>query len=286
MTRARGVLLGLACLIGTGAMARMGGCAPQAQHESGRSGGSMSNPGFELRTLGDAAHGLRYSLYTPPPAVAAGYRRGACVAAGPGAAGAPLPLILFLHGRGECGTDGLRQMINGVPQQIIRQPDKWRAIVIMPQKPDADRPWIDYEDELLLLIERACDEFDIDRSRIYLTGLSQGGAGTWALAAAHPKMWAAIAPVCGFAGDFRKPNDGTEAVRIGRAVAATPTWTFHGEADSVVPIAQTRAIVDAMKGAGGSPRFTAYPGVNHGSWEPAYAEAEFTTWLFAQQRGR
>ena len=207
-------------------------------------------------------------------------------AAVPSGAGAfTVPLVVFLHGRGECGTDGLRQMINGVPQRLIREPEKWPAVVLMPQKPDGDKPWIDYEPQLMALIERAQHTWPIDPSRIYLTGLSQGGAGTWALAAKHPHLFAAIAPVCGFVGDFRKPLDGAEAVRIGRAVAAIPTWTFHGEDDSVVPIAQTRAIVDAMNAAGGSPRFTAYPGVNHGSWEPAYAEPEFTTWLFAQKRG-
>lgn len=196
-----------------------------------------------------------------------------------------VPLVVFLHGRGECGTDGLRQMINGVPQCIIREPQKWPAIVLMPQKPDADKPWIDYEAQLMGLIERAQRAWPVDRSRISLTGLSQGGAGTWALAAQHPDLFAAIAPVCGFAGRTVGAADtAAEAVRLGRAVAGIPTWTFHGEDDSVVPIAQTRAIVQALKAAGGSPRFTAYPGVNHGSWEHAYAEPEFTTWLFAQKR--
>ncbi len=198
---------------------------------------------------------------------------------------AKVPLVVFLHGRGECGTDGLRQMINGVPQCIIREPEKWPAVVVMPQKPDSEKPWSDYEPQLMALIERAQRAWPVDRSRIYLTGLSQGGAGTWALAAKHPDLFAAIAPVCGFAGRTVGAADGAaEAVRIGRAVAGIPTWTFHGEDDSVVPIAQTRAIVAAMRAAGGSPRFTAYPGVNHGSWENAYAEPEFTTWLFAQKR--
>ena len=201
------------------------------------------------------------------------------------ASAARLPLVVFLHGRGECGNDGLRQMINGVPQRIIREPEKWPSIVVMPQKPDADRPWMDYEPQLMAIIEQVRREWPIDGSRIYLTGLSQGGAGTWALAAAHPDVFAAIAPVCGFAGRSVGSADPAEAGRIGRAVAGIPTWAFHGEADSVVPIARTREIVEAVKAAGGtSVRFTAYPNVNHGSWENAYAEPEFTTWLFAQQR--
>ncbi len=265
------------CLCGS-----LAGCAAKMPDHAA----SVAPPaGFLCRTLPSPHGKLAYVVYIPPALASSTRPVSASLPAGVGQR-AGLPLVLFLHGRGECGTDGLRQMIHGIPQRIIREPEKWPAVVLMPQKPDPDKQWIDYEPELLHLIERTCSEFIIDRSRMYLTGLSQGGAGTWALAANHPALFAAIAPVCGYTGDFRKPIAPAEITRIGAsiAVAGTPVWAFHGEIDEVVPLERTRELVAAMQAAGGTPRLTIYPGVNHNSWDNAYAEPELAAWLFAQRR--
>ena len=114
----------------------------------------------------------------------------------------------------------------------------------------------------------------IDRDRIYLTGLSMGGFGTWALALRHPERYAAILPVCG--GGERQ---------LARRLREMPIWAFHGDADQVVPVERSQEMIDAIKKLGGPPRFTAYPGVGHDSWTATYDNPEVYEWLLAQRRG-
>jgi predicted peptidase len=112
----------------------------------------------------------------------------------------------------------------------------------------------------------------VDRQRVWASGISMGGFGTWDLIARRPEWFAAAVPVCGGADD-------TTAVRLSRI----PIWTFHGDADTVVLPQRTRSMVAALRAAGGTPRFSEYPGVGHGSWGPAFEERDLLAWLFAQR---
>ena len=186
----------------------------------------------------------------------------------------PLPVILFLHGSGESGTDGMKPMVVGLGPAIQRNPERWPAIVIFPQKPENRTLWPAYETPVMEMLGLVLGEFNADRSRIYLTGLSQGGQGTFTLGAKHADVFAALAPVCGFG----------DPAEIAPGAKALPTWAFHGLKDDVVPPAKTVAIIEALKAAGASPKLTLYPDANHNSWDAAYGEAELAKWLFAQRR--
>jgi predicted peptidase len=126
---------------------------------------------------------------------------------------------------------------------------------------------------VLELIGAMRKEYSIDPQRIYLTGLSMGGYGTWDLLARRPKLFAAGVPVCG-GGD-----EGTA-----EKVADVPIWAFHGDKDNAVPVGRSRTMVEALKKAGGHPKYTEYAGVGHNSWDKAYADPELLKWLFAQKR--
>jgi predicted peptidase len=199
------------------------------------------------------------------------------------------PLVLFLHGQGESGTDGWRQLLQGLPPALFAAPERWPAIVLMPQKPDPEREWESYEKALLALVERARKSYAIDPERLLLTGLSQGGHGTWVLGARHADLWAAVGPVCGYVAARRRdaagriPADGV-AGDLAKPLIATPVWAFHGAIDDVVPVAETEAMIAALRDAGGSPRVTIVPDVGHGVWSRAYEDPEFAAWLFAQRR--
>ncbi len=192
------------------------------------------------------------------------------------------PLVVFLHGSGESGTDGQKHAIQGLGGNILWNADRWPCIVLMPQKPDRTVLWPAHEGLVLALLERVRSHYAIDPDRIALTGLSQGGHGTIWFGARHPGIWSAIAPVCGFV-DSNRAKDDADALAAG--LAGLPVWAFHGDADDVVPIAQTAKLIDAMKRAGASPppKFTIYPGVNHGSWDRAYAEAELPAFLLRRR---
>ena len=199
------------------------------------------------------------------------------------------PLVLFLHGSGESGTDGVRQLTQGLPQALLADPGRWPAIVLLPQKPTDTSEWEQFEGELLALVSAARRRWAIDPARIYLTGLSQGGHGSWVLGARHADLWAAIVPVCGY-GAARRGDAGLPAPFLGAAselaaaLVATPVWAFHGDADDTVPVEQTTILVAALRAAGGAPRVTIFPGVGHGSWDPAYRDEALPRWLFDQRR--
>ncbi|MGA9770288.1 MAG: prolyl oligopeptidase family serine peptidase [Blastocatellia bacterium] len=202
------------------------------------------------------------------------------------------PIILFLHGAGERGNDGLIQTEVGIGTLIRRHPDRIPAIVVMPQCA-TNHWWLqpEMQAQALKALEQSMKEFNGDQTRTYLTGLSMGGNGTWAIASANPGKFAAIAPVCAPArispryGVQVNPEDMSEeryktyAAKIGR----TPVWVFHGDADPVVPVTESRLMVEALKAASGDVRYNEYPGVGHDSWNKAYAEPELFTWLFSHQ---
>lgn len=238
-------------------------------------------PGFNDRTVTiDAANGQggvahRFAVWLPPGFDATPRRS------------ERWPIILFLHGRGECGTDGRRQTTVGLGPALNRAPSRWPFVVVMPQKPQTDSPWIDHERLALAALAAAEAEFAGDPARRYLTGLSQGGAGTWAIGGRNAHMFAAIAPVCGY---------GPTSAASG--LARTPVWAFHGGADTIIPVARSNDLVEATRaaqraadaqGPAGSARgevtFTVYPRADHNSWDPAYAE-ELPAWFLRHRRPR
>lgn len=180
------------------------------------------------------------------------------------------PLLLFLHGAGERGDDLEMVKVHGPPKLIEKEGKKFPCLVVSPQCPE-NRWWEPLE--LVALIDDLCAKHKVDRDRIYCTGLSMGGFGTWALAARIPERLAAIAPICG----------GGEPYWAGRC-KNVPMWVFHGANDTAVPLARSEQMVEAVKNAGGNARFTVYPDAGHDSWTETYENPAFYEWLFAQKR--
>lgn len=193
------------------------------------------------------------------------------------------PLVVFLHGAGECGNDGRRQVEVGIGPALAARPQQWPCLVLMPQKPGRDREWEEHEDLILAAIADVRANWNIDGDRIVLTGLSQGGHGTWLIGARHREIFSCLAPVCGYG----------RAQTVAPRVAGLPVWAFHGLRDDVVDPADTIAIVGELRrlgaAAGEDPaevRLTLYPEAGHNSWDAAYAEPDLPRWLLAQVRAK
>jgi predicted peptidase len=199
------------------------------------------------------------------------------------------PVVLFLHGAGERGDDGLIQTEVGIGTAIRRDRSRVPAIVVMPQC--RKNVWWSESamaDMAMAALAQAQKEFHGDPQRVYLTGLSMGGYGTWYLAGKYPGKFAAIAPICGGilmpdlarqqSPDDTKPYE-EAAGKVGKN---TPTWIFHGGDDPVVPPSESQRMAAAMKALGGEVKYTEYPGVGHNSWEKAYAEPELFTWMLSK----
>jgi predicted peptidase len=204
------------------------------------------------------------------------------------------PAVLFLHGAGERGDDGLVQSEVGLGGAIRRHVDRFPAVVVMPQC----RRGVWWTEpammaQALAALEQTMKEFNGDTDRVYLTGLSMGGYGTWGLAARYPGKFAALAPVCGgirlparvAAQSQPQPEDpaADPYEEAAKKVGSTPAWVFHGGADPTVPVTESRKMVEAIKAAGGNTRYTEYEGVGHNSWDKAYNEPEFPAWMFSQR---
>jgi predicted peptidase len=182
------------------------------------------------------------------------------------------PLLLFLHGAGQCGRDNQQQLV-GLPDQMS-QPD-WRrrfpCFVLAPQCPD-NGSWSTRMEDLENLVIRVCEDFPVDRRRVYVTGLSMGGFGAWELAARRPELFAAVVPICG----------GGEASWAER-LKTVPLWAVHGDADETIPVASSRNMIQAIRNAGGRPLFTELPGVGHDSWTQTYRDPDgVLRWVFEQ----
>lgn len=203
------------------------------------------------------------------------------------------PVILFLHGAGERGADGLLQTAVGLAPAIRREPARYPAIVVFPQAPPNEQ-WAGAPAQAAMAaLDRTLAEFHADRSRVYLTGLSMGGHGTWYLAYRHPERFAAIVPICGWIAGRENfhdqapivpAEDGAAIEAVARRLAKVPIWIFHGERDSVVPASGSREIAAALEAIEANVRYTEFLGVDHNSWDAAYASDEFTRWLFQQRR--
>jgi predicted peptidase len=186
------------------------------------------------------------------------------------------PLILFLHGAGERGKQLEKLLEHSIPD-ILAQSNSQPFFLMAPQCPK-DSFWILHKDSLLMLLEELCEGYPIDRSRIYLTGVSMGAELSWLLAKQNPRLFAAFVPICGrgpWWADFPK---------VAGELNQLPIWAFHGDQDSIIPVSSSRDLVQSVKDAGGDIRYTEYPGVDHDAWTQAYKDQELYKWLFAQRK--
>lgn len=204
---------------------------------------------------------LAYLLHVPPgplPEGAAGW-----------------PLVLFLHGSGERGSDLEVVKREGLPR-VVERDGGFPFVVASPQCP-AGTAWHRTTRALLALLDHLLATQPVDPARVYLTGLSMGGYGTWDLAARHPRRFAAIAPVCG--GGLRSQGFPEKV----RALREVPVWAFHGALDQAVPPEESQRLVAALLAEGGDVRFTLYPDLAHDSWTRTYDSPALYAWLLSHR---
>lgn len=201
----------------------------------------------------DDSQGYRYLLYKPTSKPAKG----------------KWPLLVFLHGRGERGSN-LNQVKKHGPPKIVESRDL-PFVIASPQCPQTDLWW---KPEIVVgLVDNLLQKHSIDPNRVYLTGLSQGGFGTWATAAQYPDKFAAVAPICG--------GGKTEWAK---KYGSLPVWNFHGDADKVVPVRLSRVMVEAIKKTGGQVKHTEYYGVGHDSWTRTYRNPKLYEWFLSHSQ--
>jgi len=200
------------------------------------------------------------------------------------------PLILFLHGAGERGNDNnaqVRYLPTWMAAPEVRS--SYPCFLIAPQcRPD--RLWVETPrafdraaprqppgpqmQVVINILEDVIANYPVDHSRLYLTGLSMGGFGSWDLGTRLAELWAAVAPICG----------GGDELYADRLVGV-PVWAWHGDSDDVVPVARSRRMIEAVRAAGGNPLYSELAGVGHDSWTPAYTSRDgVIPWMFAQQK--
>lgn len=200
------------------------------------------------------------------------------------------PLVLFMHGAGERGDDNRSQI--SIPSTRLWAEESTQArypnFMLAPQVP-RNQQWVDVPFSIgsheqpeqpsepmrltLELLTALQNEFNIDPQRIYATGLSMGGYGTWDITTRHPELFAAAVPICGGGDPSKAP-----------LIADLPVWAFHGELDPVVPVSGSRDMIKAIREAGGDPRYTEYEGKGHNVWDRAYGEPELVPWVFEHVR--
>lgn len=237
-------------------------------------------PAFAERSFLLGQSRVKYRVYLPP-----GYTRLR-----------RWPVILFLHGSGERGNDNLRQIAVGLGDAAREFPQRYRCIIVFPQARFGEEWYGETEVEAMAALHQAIIEFRGDRRRIYLTGVSMGGAGAWYMAR-HPRLFAAVVPVCGEV--VREPDDPFPSepppdlqallgapdpyAALAEAIGTTPVWAFHGTDDPVIPVTESRRMFQALKAAGGNARFTEYPDSGHEVWLRAYADPALPAWLLQQR---
>jgi predicted peptidase len=190
------------------------------------------------------------------------------------------PLMLFLHGAGERGTDIWKVAVHGPPKYVGTHPD-FPFIVVSPQCPE-NQIWSN--DVLLALLDEIEKKYAVDTGRVYLTGLSMGGYGSWDLGLTYPERFAAIVPICG----------GGELITVllssgskSEALKSLAVWAFHGGKDPVVPLSESERMVQLLKKAGvQEAELTVYPDAGHDSWSETYNKQELYDWLLKQERRR
>lgn len=182
-----------------------------------------------------------------------------------------LPLIIQLHGAGERGNgkeDLDKVEVHGFSKYLKNAEEE--AIFVMPQCP-ADTFWAGRVESIVKFIEQITEEFNVDKSRVYLTGLSMGGFGTWYTAMARPDLFAAIAPVCG------------GGMAWNAFTLTMPVWAFHGADDGIVSVTQSDEMVTALQNFGGDVKYTRLDGVQHNAWDYAYNK-ELVDWLLSKKK--
>jgi predicted peptidase len=184
----------------------------------------------------------------------------------------PFPLILFMHGRGERGSiENLKRQ--GIPK-LLAAGKQFPFIILSPVCPDYSW-WTVHLPQVNALLDEVIATHNVDRSRIYLTGLSMGGYASWALGTEHPEKFAAIAPICG--GGERELGFPERVCKL----KDKPVWTFHGAKDSIVPLSETEVLVEAMQACGGEIKFTVYPDLDHNSWSITYDNPDLYSWFLS-----
>lgn len=203
-----------------------------------------------------AQGGYNYQLHLPPAAATA--------------EGAPWPLLIFLHGSGERGSDIANVKAHGPPKIADRKGGAFPFILVSPQLPENE----DWDlAKLDAIVDHAMATLPVDPARVYLTGLSRGGHAAWRWAAAEPTRFAAIAPVAG------RGDPGSAC-----ALKDTPVWAFHGDRDDVVPPEGSFAMARAIRACGGQrSHLTIYPDLGHNAWDPAYDDPALYLWLLSHR---
>jgi predicted peptidase len=236
---------------------------------------SRIETGFLDRSVTIGGQTYRYQVFVPPSYVPT----------------QKWPVILFLHGAGERGTDGYFQTQVGLAAAIRPNVARIPAIVVLPQVlPESS--WTGTLARVAIAaLDQTTREYQIDPARNYLTGLSMGGNGTWYIAYRNPKRFAAIVPICSWVSpafwkvDPVVPSDSGEVfAALARQLRQVPTWIFHGEIDPVVPVDESRKAFAALQAAGAPVQYTEVPGTGHNSWDAAYASPKLWSWLLAQRR--
>jgi acetyl esterase/lipase len=218
---------------------------------------TSATPGFHLRTLKSGDEERKYTVFLPN-----GYDGQRA-----------FPAVLFLHGSGERGEDGVISAQVGLGAAIAQQPDAYPLIAVFPQ---ARKTWTADSDDAkaaLAALDEVMKAFKVDESRVILTGLSMGGAGAWSIGAAHPERFSAVVPVCG-----------RGMTEMALALKDSPLWTLIGDDDSDRLLKSTREMVAALRSAGASPKSSEYRGVGHNSWDRAYSDSALIDWMLAQKR--
>jgi len=199
------------------------------------------------------------------------------------------PMILFLHGSGERGSDGMDETQIGLPNAIRSHPERWPFVVVMPQDPYYHHYWTDPDIMAMAMaaFHAEIKEFNGDPQRLYLTGLSLGGYGVWEIAKNYPNIFAAIAPVSGGIFWSYQPSRWKQQQDLPRdyvkAIGKTPVWIFHGLLDPVVVPKQSEIMYQALATAGGDVRLWEYEGWHHNAWDKAYTDPALPQWFLAHR---
>lgn len=181
------------------------------------------------------------------------------------------PLLLFLHGAGERGSD-LELVKRHGPPKLIAEGEEFPFIVVSPQCPE-NSWWNFHVEGLGLLLDELENEYRVDKKRVYLTGLSMGGYGSWHLAALNPERFAAVVPICGGGLHyFGFPK------RV-QVLKDVPVWVFHGAQDEVVPLKESEILVEELRKVGGNVSFTVYEEAGHDAWTETYSNPQLYAWL-------
>lgn len=218
--------------------------------------GGQQQPLVFEKPLGERTVRYSYLLYHPPGYEAGGEKK--------------WPLVVFLHGMGERGDDIHKVKIHGIPK--LAETKKFPFVAASPQCP-LTTDWRKETAGLNAFLDEILEKNAVDPDRVYLTGLSMGGYGTWMWACANPERFAAIVPICG-GGDPSKAA----------VLKDLPVWAFHGAKDRAVPLKRSEEMVEAIRAAGGSPKLTVYPDAGHDSWTVTYENPEVYDWLLKQVR--